>query len=236
MEIKFGKLKPSNTQNLFSPSLSAEQNGDNFFASSQQEQNSTQKQTGGRLNDFDSNILENNAYQVIPDEMFKLEHKMSLLESSLSKINSEIDALESLGSEIQITGLKARKKAIEEELKEINNKYSKLGISSKFSGQITSAVKTTSEKKNGTFTKASAFLSKKILSKISKKFGYSQSIKEALENLSNINLSVDELINLQTPYGETVERYEKLTAYLNKANVIHSQISKNIKNITKQSI
>jgi len=59
-------------------------------------------------------------------------------------------------------------------------------------------------------------------------------MKEALEKLSNINLSVDELIKMQVPYGETIDRYEKLTAYLNKANVIHSQISRNVNDMTKR--
>ncbi len=61
-------------------------------------------------------------------------------------------------------------------------------------------------------------------------------MKEALENLSSINTSVDELVNLQIPYGKKIERYEKLTAYLNKANVIHAQITKNMNEIAKKKV
>ena len=57
-------------------------------------------------------------------------------------------------------------------------------------------------------------------------------MKEALEKLSDINANVDELITMQVPYGETINRYEKLTAYLGKANMLHSRISKNLKEMT----
>jgi len=121
-------------------------------------------------------------------------------------------------------------------LRELNDKYIKLGLGAKFSGQITNAVGHKNNKKLGYFLLFRKFLSKNVLSKISKKFDYKETMKVALENLSHINSSVDELINMKTPYGETVARYEKLTAYLNKANVIHSRIAKNIvKSVEKQA-
>lgn len=225
MEIKFGKIKPNN--NIFSTPSSNSPDA-NFFATNtfgqsfQQENNAS----GSRMNDFDSNILENNAYQAISDEMFKLEHKMGMLETSLSKLTNEIEALESLGYDIQVYDLKDRKLKLERELAELNKKYSELGLGAKISGQIASAMNLTSKKKFNPLLRLKKFLSKKVLSKISKKFDNSQTMKEALENLCSINLSVDELIKMQTPYGETMNRYDKLTAYLNKANVIHSQISR----------
>lgn len=236
MEIKFGKVRPNNSPIL--TSLTARSDGNIFAASSNLEQkNEQQKQAfSPRINDYDSNILENNAYQDIPDEMLKIEHKMGILENILNKMNNEIDALESLGANIQISELKERKLKIEQELIEMNRKYAQLGLSAKISGQITSAINYTSNKKSSTLSKFKLFLSKKVLARISKKFNYSQNMKEALDNLSNINTSVDELINLQAPYGETINRYEKLTAYLNKANIIHSQISKNMDAMSKKKV
>lgn len=58
-------------------------------------------------------------------------------------------------------------------------------------------------------------------------------MKDSLEKLSSINSSVDELVTMQVPYGEMEKRYEKLTAYLNKANSIHSEISNNLNSINK---
>ncbi len=237
MDVKFGKIIPlsSNTNNL--PLASLPKSNDNFFAQNSDSNKNDSKQKsptqGSRINDLDSNILENNAYQTISDEMFKIEHKIGLLEATLAKLTNEIEALQSLGYTMQISELVERKEKIEQELADLNKKYSDLGLSAKISGQIASAVNFTSKSKY-TVSQLKTFISKNILAKISKKFDYSQNMKEALEKLSNINTSVDELIKMQAPYGETPKRYEKLTAYLNKANVIHSQISRNMDAIAKK--
>lgn len=235
MDVKFGKIKPNNS-NIFMPSLSTNSDA-NFFATKPEIKQDNKNETivqGSRINDFDSNILENNAYQNISDEMFKIEHKMEMLEQSLFKIDEEIDALQSLGYNDQIIDLIERKRKIKEELSELNKKYCESGLSAKLSGQIASAVSFSSDKKTNNFSKIKNFISRKILSKISKKFNYNQNMKDALEKLSNINSSVDELVKLQVPYGETIKRYEKLTAYLNKANVIHSQMTKNMNSFSKK--
>lgn len=230
MDVKFDKIKQNN---IFLASL-ANRLDENFFMAPSnfdlmEERNGKQGPNSTRLNDFDSNILENNAYHELSDDMLKLEHKIELLENSFAKINSEIEGLESLGETQQIKDLRTRKSAIEKELAVLNKEYGDMGIGAKISSGIASVVNFTSNKKTSALSKTKTFLTKKVLAKISKKFSYSQNMKEALEKLSNINSNVDELITMQTPYGEKVNRYEKLTAYLNKANVIHSQISSNMK-------
>lgn len=233
MDVKFGKVRPNN--NIFVTS-STDSYDENFFISNSKKDNEQQKQTCNlRINDYDSTILEDNAYQLISDEMFKIEHKIGILENNLFRINSEIEALQTLGAYLQVAELEERKQKVERELSELNKRYSELGLSARISGQIATAVSSTSNKKTNVFSKTKNFLSKKILAKISKKFGHNQAIKEALENLCSINSGVDELIKLQIPYGEKIIRYEKLTAYLNRANVIHSQISKNMNAIVKKN-
>lgn len=234
MDVKFGKIRP-NSQNLPSEPHAIQTEANIFAVKKESKETRITPKSGAKINDYDSTILENNAYQNIEDDMFKLEHKISLLEDNLSKLNGEIDALESLGYLIQVSDLKERREKIKQELIELNKKYSELGISAKISGQIASVIGFTSKSKKSSISKVQNFIAKKVLSKISKKFNYSQNMKEALENLSNINTSVDELVNLQIPYGKKIERYEKLTAYLNKANVIHAQITKNMNEITKRS-
>lgn len=231
MEIRFGKIRPNN--NIF---LNSSNNTDeNFFMANSNDEGIEQREqtVGLRINDYDSSILENNAYQLLSDDMFKIEHKIGMLENTLSKLNSEITALQSLGAAIQISELIERKEKIELELAELNKKYSELGLSTKLSSQIAAAVNFTAKRKK-VLSNAKTFISRKILAKISKKINLNQAIKEALDNLCNINSGVDELIKMQIPYGETAKRYEKLTAYLNKANVIHSQISRNMDAITKK--
>lgn len=235
MDIKFGKVKTTNSNNIFLTPL-PNHSGENFFAfnSDSKKNNQQQRPTfSPRINDYDSNLIQNNAYQEMPDEIFRLEHKITTLEQLLSKINTEIETLENLGYDIQIYNLKDRKQRIERELIELNEQYSQLGLSAKISGQIAAAVNVSNKKMN-IFLRIKKLFSKKVLSKFSKKFYYNQRITEALSNLSDINSSVDDLINMQAPYGENITRYEKLTAYLNKANIIHSQINQNVNQITKK--
>lgn len=233
MDVKFGKLRPNYNTAISQSSNSAD--GNFFVENSQQEESEQQPSTIGlRINDYDSSILENNAYQLLSDDMFKIEHKMNMLENTLVKINSEITALQSLGAAIQISELIERKEKIERELAELNKQYSELGISTMISGQIASAVNFTAKKRRNFLSKTRTFISRKILAKISPKICLNQAIRDALENLCNINLGVDELIKMQIPYGETSKRYEKLTAYLNKANTIHSKISRNLDSLTKK--
>lgn len=238
MEVKFGKIRPNN--NIFIASALSSFDG-NFFASDSNSDKENKKNenpyagSGSRINDYDGNILGDNAYKDLPDEMFKLEHKIGILEEALSKVTNEIETLESFGYTIQLTALKDRRKKIENELQELNQHYSQMGISAKISSQIASAVSFTSKRKSGIFSHLKLLFSTKLLSRLSKKLNCRQAMKEALESLFNINSSVDELIKIQVPYGETITRYEKLTAYLNKANTIHAQISRNVNMITKNS-
>lgn len=240
MDIKFGKIKPNSNFFTELPEESSVSPDANFFTQQSnfdfKDERRNQPFQGQRLNDLDSNILENNAYQEMPDEMFKLEHKIGMLEASLTKIDNEIKTLESFGYGIQVFELKNRRIKIKEELDNLNKRYSSFGLGSKISGHIASAVNSTKNQKLNSVNNVKTFLSKKVLAKVSKKFDYSQKIKEALESLSDINLSVDELIQMQTPYGESINRYEKLTAYLNKANVIHSKITLNIDDLAKKKL
>lgn len=235
MSMEFGKLK---INNFLLTSLNS-RNDANFFESNpkQNEQKEQQQQaqaSGHRLNDYDSNILESNAYLSIPDEMLKIEHRIDILEKMLSKLNTEIDVLQSFGYMVQITDLKHRREKILDELAELNEAYDKLGLSAKISNQIASAMSFTSNKKASAFSKFKAFIIIKILARISKKFNYSQVMKDLLSKLTNINSSVDELVTMKVPYGEMTSRYEKLTAYLNRANTIHARISKDMKDIIKE--
>ncbi|MDP4121309.1 MAG: hypothetical protein Q8876_09710 [Bacillota bacterium] len=235
MSMEFGKLK---LNNYLLTSLNGKNDANFFESNSKQNQQQQQPQTqssGSRLNDYDSNILENNAYLTISDEMLKIEHRIEILEKMLAKLNTEIDVLQSFGYMVQITDLKHRREKILDELAELNDAYDKLGLSAKISNQIASAMSFTSNKKATVFSKFKAFIIVQILARVSKKFNYSRVMKDLLSKLTNINSSVDELVTMQVPYGEMTSRYEKLTAYLNKANTIHAKISKDMKDIIKDA-
>ena len=54
-------------------------------------------------------------------------------------------------------------------------------------------------------------------------------LKNSLVTLQSINKSVDELMTLNIPYGEQIDKYEQLSKYIIKANSIQAEISQNIK-------
>lgn len=76
--------------------------------------------------------------------------------------------------------------------------------------------------------KIQSFISRQILAKVSKKVNSVVTLSDSLEQLSEISKSVDDLVDMNVPYGEKVQNYEKLTEYLNQANMIHSKISKSL--------
>lgn len=237
MEVKFGKLRSSN--NFFAAPVSKTGEDelwnfeDNKQNQNQEKQEQNEKKSGIRLNDYDSNLLSNSAYQTMPDEAFKMELRINALEEIINKINNEIETLENLGYDIQLNALKERKSKLENELAELSERYEKLGFGSKISGQIASAVNSASSQKSSILGKLNALLNF-LFSRMSKKFDCTQKMNLALTSLDKINLNIDELVKMQAPYGETFNRYEKLTIYLNQANLLHSQISKNLNSLSKK--
>lgn len=58
--------------------------------------------------------------------------------------------------------------------------------------------------------KIQEFISRQILSRVSKKVKSVVTLSDSLEQLSEISRSVDELIDMNVPYGEKVQNYENL--------------------------
>jgi len=181
-----------------------------------------------RLNDLDSTILENEAYQNLDDEVFKTEYKINRLEAELKSVNEEIERAKSIKDFQRADILIMRRRAIESQLKNLNEKYGKSNIATKLSGGITSMMHRKPNIVTNTAKKCINFMSNKILPKISKKYDSGMTIKSALTKLETLNKNVDEIVTTQAPYGEAEDRYEMLSEYLNSANVIHYNISKTV--------
>lgn len=179
-----------------------------------------------RLNDYDSSILNNRSYLDIDDETAKLEFQITEKEKSIAYLKDKIKGCEQIAKVNEVLELKIKEKSLEKELVELKKLYSKRNVSSK--------IKDTMKSKSGNFVIidfVGKFLSRKVLPKISKKFENITSLSNSLDTLKSINQNIDELIDMKVPYGEHSQNYEKLTAYLNRANKIHSQISKSMKKI-----
>ena len=183
-----------------------------------------------RLNDLDSVIMEEKAYLDINDHMLKLEYRINLLEDEIKSVDESISDAKLIGNIQDVDIFTIKKREIEEELKILSKKYEELDLSTKLSGEIASVLKRRPKKNFNIFGSVGHFV-KFILAKISKKFSSNQNLKFSLQKLYNINKNVDELVNMQTPYGEGGIHYERLTDFIGHANKIHYQISKNLSSL-----
>jgi len=174
-----------------------------------------------RLNDYDLNILNEKAVQEVDDESLRLEILINEKEKALEEINSKIKGREVLGKLLDVMELKIQAKHLEKELSELKEEFAK----NNFKMRLKSG-NSKSKRKIPLLIRLQRFLTRKLFPMISKKFKSIADIGDSLDTLASINENVDELIAMKVPYGETKANYEKLTAYLYRANRIHSQIAK----------
>ena len=173
-----------------------------------------------RLNGYDSSILNEKA---IPqtNEKLSLDYQISEKQKALTDISGKIKNAELYGTQNEVLSLKSRKQRLERELIELNRQKSDNYVQN-LTGEIIEIP---------WIRQAQTFLSRNVLARVSKKFNSLVFLGDSLEKLSEINKSVDALIEMNVPYGEKKENYEKITQYLNKANQIHSQISRTMSSL-----
>ena len=182
-----------------------------------------------RLNDLDSNILEEKAYLSVEDGALKLEYKIQEKEKVIKDLNEKIKVADTVGNQQDLFSLKVKKQRLDNELKNLYKEYSSQNLSSKISGGINDAVTGVRQRKMPVINAIKRFVKRYILAKISRKFRSIVAIGDSLETLDTINKNVDELLKMKTPYGETAQNYQKLTEYLYRAHKIRSEINKSIK-------
>ena len=216
----------NNQANIFQ----TESHENNFFVKQEALQaNEIQAEPARRLNDYDYNILSEEAYKDLSDELFKLEYKISRLEEELSGIDGQIQSARDISDYDTVEYLLNRKKQLKTELEESVQIYNDKGLSAKISGGIFNIL---SPKIKIHFTKLNsitAALKESILTSLPSRFSSISEIKQSLNKLENINKSVDELMTLQTPYGEAGEKYAQLSKYIIRANTIQAKISRLLK-------
>jgi len=176
---------------------------------------------GQRLNGYDVSML-NDITDETDDDVVKLGVEISKREEEIEILREKIKATERLGKLPDVIKLKIKEKELEREISEMKVLFAQKKSISK------PIVKQQLKKRQDMpiIRAIQKFISRKILAKLSKKFNSIMQLSDSLEMLSGINKSVDELIEMKVPYGESIENYQKLTSYLYKANKIHSQILK----------
>ena len=189
-----------------------------------------------RLNDLDSNLFSESAYKGVDDEMFQLEYRINRAENKLKRLQSSIISASAINDYQKLKILNAKKLQYEQELKKLYENYNSKSLPSRLSGEILNFVTQSPKKSEGLFQKTINFIEQKLFPKISDKFGIALNIKEALIKLENINKNVDDLVSMQTPYGEHSEKYVRRLQYLNKANTIQYEISQMVNNKERKDV
>ena len=213
----------SNSSNAANPQKS---NEDNFFVQSEiPDIYGIPYEPARRMNDYDNNILSKDAYKNVNDEVFKLEYKISKQEEEINQLKKEIEASYDIQDFERAGVLEGKKLVFEENLRQLMDSYNELSISSKISGSFAGIFKDRLNKIKNYIASVGNIFAEKLPSKLYD----SIQVKNSLNKLENISKSVDELMSMQTPYGEALDRYEQLSKYITKANAIQSQIAKHFK-------
>jgi len=184
-----------------------------------------QTEPARHINDYDFNILKEDAYKDVNDEVFKLEYKIAKAEQELRDIRNQIQTAEEIHDYFESDRLYARKSQLEKDLYILNDLYKEASISAKISGGLTSKIR---DKLINSARKMKN-LGEVFLSKLPGKIASIIEIRNSLSKLENINKSVDILMKSRYPYGEAAEKYTQLSKYIARANSIQSEIYKFIK-------
>ncbi len=203
--------------------------GDNFFMQPENiPAHTNQTEPVRRLNDYDYNILKEEAYKDVSDELFKLEYKISKAEEELKSIDAQIQGAKDIRDFELVESLFGRRKQVQDDLNELLEIYNETSLSAKISGGIINMLTSRIKEKCSGLKKLSDMIGEACLSRLPKRFSSVLELKKSLSKLENINKSVDELMTLQTPYGEALDKYEQLSRYITRANTIQAQISKQL--------
>lgn len=212
-------------KNIFSTLKGAE---NNWFITPQTISISNLVTNPHRLNDLDSNILEERAYMNIEDDSLKLEYRIEEKEKVLKDLNSKITVADKVGNQQDLFSLRIKKQRVEAELRDLYKEYAGKDLPSKLSDGINSIAQSANKRKTPVINAVKKFIKRHILARVSRRFKSLVALGDSLETLDTINQNVDELLKIKTPYGETTQNYERLTEYLYKANKIRSQINKSM--------
>ncbi len=178
-----------------------------------------------RLNGYDSTMLNNSGLNDIEEAHLSVDYRIKEKEDAIKELETKIKIADNYGSGNETLGLKAKRQRLLQELHTLEKQKSFGGKNSLSQKTLSNTIK----EKMPILYNIQNFVSRNVLAKISKKVNSVVALSDSLEQLSDINKSVDELIDMNIPYGERVQNYEKLTQYLSKANSIHSRISKTLR-------
>lgn len=207
---------------------------DNFFLMEDspklQNHNQTTTEPAKRLNDYDFNLLKEDAYKDVSDDLFKLEYKISRTENDIKNFEIQIQSAKEIGDYSLIEDLTNRKKLLEEDYEALLAMYNEKSLSARISDKILGLFGNKIRNEFNIFHQKFITVSELIIEKMPKQLSSIFELKKSLLKLENLNKSVDELISMNIPYGENYNKYEQLSKYIIKANSIQAEISRYMRN------
>ena len=118
-------------------------NTDNNFFINEENPNASsfrQSVSAKRLNDYDYNILKDEAYKDISDDIFKLEYKISQMEEDLKTLDIQIKTAQEINDFVTIQKLTEKKNILIYDLSKIKNDYHDKSVSTKLSSGISDVI------------------------------------------------------------------------------------------------
>lgn len=178
-----------------------------------------------RLNDYDSNILKDEAYKDLSDSLFKLEYKISKVEDEIKSIESQISAAIEIDDFDKVKELQYKLSETKYTYQSLLATYNDSALSARITDSVSKIIRQTIGTGFSNIKKYLAGIINFVITKMPEQISSTLKIKQSLTTLKNINQSVDKLVNMTVPYGENINKYKQLSKYIIKANSIQSDIS-----------
>lgn len=181
-----------------------------------------------RLNSLDSSMLEDAAYNVLDDVELKLEKKIENTETLIKSLNEKIIVADTIKDEITKKDLIRQKKILLKNREILMAQYKAQNSETKLVSVIATLFNLPQKIRKNIRKSFRKFLRTSKLLQHFTPLVRSLMVRDTLGRLNKINKSVDELVNMQIPFGEQEERYETLVTHLSRAGALHSQIMKEL--------
>ena len=137
----------------------------------------TTSEPAKRLNDYDFNLLREDAYKDVTDDLFKLEYKISRTENDIKNFEAQIQAAKDIGDYNLIKDLTTRKSLLEEDYEALVAMYNEKSFSAKISDKILNLFGNKIKNNLDIFQQKISNTSEIILSKMPKQFSSILEIK-----------------------------------------------------------
>ena len=181
-----------------------------------------------RINSFDSTILEESAYNILDNVELIYVKKLEKLEQEIKLVDEKLEVSKVIDDENSYNDLLVQRDNLLQEIQNIKEKYKTENktIYSRFIVLYAKMLKFPQSLKKDIRKKIFNFLKNSAFIKHFNPFMRSIKLRDTIKKLNKINNSIDELVKMQSSYGEQDDRYKKLVNHLSKASSLHSQISK----------